>query len=265
MPTSRHLPCVAYFTCPRSRLNSPSARLFLIDRINEHKSGKKPLITARSLLAWSGCPRWRVVGKRVSQVAQTDCVRNRAKWNVAARFRPTSRGAVRLAVRDQSRCRIRLQSINNNIQFWVFKRQRFVYRLRYRSSFHQNENFIQEIESLLASLENFTIKKKKNWSRAFGNRGLERIFESRFSERIRSRRVERQSRLSFREPSSFYAPSPPSPLEPASVPLPGRARPRFYVELFAANTVSGGRMSEETETHWHRFHAHFLFFTFEIS
>lgn len=47
MPTSRHLPCVAYFTCPRSRLNSPSARLFLIDRINEHKSGKKPLITAR--------------------------------------------------------------------------------------------------------------------------------------------------------------------------------------------------------------------------
>lgn len=123
MPTSRHLPCVAYFTCPRSRLNSPSARLFLIDRINEHKSGKKPLITARSLLAWSGCPRWRVVGKRVSQVAQTDCVRNRAKWNVAARFRPTSRGAVRLAVRDQSRCRIRLQSINNNIQFWVFKRQ----------------------------------------------------------------------------------------------------------------------------------------------
>lgn len=161
MPTSRHLPCVAYFTCPRSRLNSPSARLFLIDRINEHKSGKKPLITARSLLAWSGCPRWRVVGKRVSQVAQTDCVRNRAKWNVAARFRPTSRGAVRLAVRDQSRCRIRLQSINNNIQFWVFKRQRFVYRLRYRSSFHQNENFIEEIESLLASLENFTIKKKK--------------------------------------------------------------------------------------------------------
>lgn len=159
-----------------------------------------------------------------------------------------------------------LQLINNNIQFWVFKRQTFVYRLRYRSSFHQNENFIEEIESLLASLENFTIKKKKkNWSRAFGNRGLERIFESRFSERIRSRRVERQSRLSFREPSSFYAPSPPSPLEPASVPLPGRARPRFYVELFAANTVSGGRMSEETETHWHRFHAHFLFFTFEIS
>lgn len=170
MPTSRHLPCVAYFTCPRSRLNSPSARLFLIDRINEHKSGKKPLITARSLLAWSGCPRWRVVGKRVSQVAQTDCVRNRAKWNVAARFRPTSRGAVRLAVRDQSRCRIRLQLINNNIQFWVFKRQRFVYRLRYRSSFHQNENFIQEIESLLASLENFTIKKKKLISRLWKSR-----------------------------------------------------------------------------------------------
>lgn len=267
MPTSRHLPCVAYFTCPRSRLNSPSARLFLIDRINEHKSGKKPLITARSLLAWSGCPRWRVVGKRVSQVAQTDCVRNRAKWNVAARFRPTSRGAVRLAVRDQSRCRIRLQSINNNIQFWVFKRQIL-----------KDSCIVYVIDPLSTKMKisskrsnpfshpwKISPSKKKNWSRAFGNRGLERIFESRFSERIRSRRVERQSRLSFREPSSFYAPSPPSPLEPASVPLPGRARPRFYVELFAANTVSGGRMSEETETHWHRFHAHFLFFTFEIS
>lgn len=86
MPTSRHSPCVAYFSSPRSRLNSPSARLFLIDRINEHKSGKKlPLMTAPPLPPPpSRDPDVRVggtlvVGKRVSQVAQTDCVRNRAK------------------------------------------------------------------------------------------------------------------------------------------------------------------------------------------
>lgn len=141
-----------------------------------------------------------------------------------------------------------------------------MYRLRYRSSFHQNENFIQEIESLLVSLENFTIKKKKidlapleiEASNEFSNLVSRRGFEA----------AESSGRVgsAFESlPLSMHLPLPPHSSQPASVPLPGRARPRFYVELFVANTVSGGRMSEETETHWHRFHAHFLFFTFEIS
>lgn len=75
--------------------------------------------------------------------------------------------------------------------------------------------------------------------------------------------VERQSRLSFPEPSSFYAPSqlpslPPHSSQPV-VPLP-RGPVSSSSRVRSEHRVSGGRMSEETETHWHRFHTHFLFF-----
>lgn len=119
-----------------------------------------------------------------------------------------------------------LQLINNNIQFWVFKRQRFVYRLRYRSSFHQNENFIEEIESLLASLENFTIKKKKKIDLA----PLEIEASNEFSNLV-SRRGFEAAESSGRVGSAFeslplsmHLPLPPHSSQPA-FPYPGERGP----------------------------------------
>lgn len=93
------------------------------------------------------------------------------------------------------------------------------------SFFYQRlKKILREIESL----ENFIIKKKKidleiEASNEYSNLVSRRGFEA---------AVERQSRLSFPEPSSFYAPSQlpslPSSLEPTS--RSPTSRPRFFVE-----------------------------------
>lgn len=101
-----------------------------------------------------------------------------------------------------------------------------MYRLRYRSSFHQNENFIQEIESLLASLENFTIKKKKKIDLA----PLEIEASNEFSNLV-SRRGFEAAESSGRVGSAFeslplsmHLPLPPHSSQPA-FPYPGERGP----------------------------------------
>lgn len=69
----------------------------------------------------------------------------------------------------------------------------------------------------IASLENFTVKKKKKIDFApLEIEASSNEFSSLVSERIRSRgrAVERRSRLSFRGPSSFYATFPTPSLPP---------------------------------------------------
>lgn len=120
----------------------------------------------------------------------------------------------------------------------------------------------------IASLENFTVKKKKK-KIDFAPLEIEASsneFSSLVSERIRSRgrAVERQSRLSFREPSSFYATFPtPLPSLPSNV---ARSPTRTTEAPFLRRVVRGpgGRMSEETETHWHRFHTLPFFYIWNI-
>lgn len=82
--------------------------------------------------------------------------------------------------------------------------------------------------------------------------------------RIRSRgRAAESAQLSraFLFLCTFPTPLPPSPPHSSQpvVPLP-RGPVSSSSRVRSEHRVSGGRMSEETETHWHRFHTHFLFF-----
>lgn len=124
------------------------------------------------------------------------------------------------------------------------------------SFFYQRWKFYERSNPWKISLS----KKKKNW---FGNRGLERIFESRFSEKDSKPRSSGRVGSAFQSlPLSMHLPnSPPSPPHSSRpvVPLP-RGPVSSSSRVRSEHRVSGGRMSEETETHWHRFHTHFLFF-----
>lgn len=107
------------------------------------------------------------------------------------------------------------------------------------------------------------------WKISLSKKKKKLIWKSRPRTNIRISEKDSKPRSSGRVGSAFQSlplsmhlpnspPSPPHSSQPV-VPLP-RGPVSSSSRVRSEHRVSGGRMSEETETHWHRFHTHFLFF-----
>lgn len=120
----------------------------------------------------------------------------------------------------------------------------------------------------IASLENFTVKKKKKIDFApLEIEASSNEFSSLVSERIVSKprssgRAAESAQLSRAFLFLCNLPNPPPSL-PSNV---ARSPTRTTEAPFLRRVVRGpgGRMSEETETHWHRFHTLPFFYIWNI-
>lgn len=119
----------------------------------------------------------------------------------------------------------------------------------------------------IASLENFTVKKKKKKliSRLWKSRPRRTNFRVSFRRGFEAA-VERSSGRvgsAFESLPLSMQPSQPPPSLPSNV---ARSPTRTTEAPFLRRVVRGpgGRMSEETETHWHRFHTLPFFYIWNI-